>query len=651
MIPAEAMPPSNNILSYPTEETLTEEEKRIEGFKRFEEICFARTRRPNTVEKENGNKKLVQSVNIIRTDVNVSAYIRDEMLKAGQSDTGDGSSSGMLTPRSSTATVQRRASVADRSPIPSAVVGFNIDSKDADGMKLSKSSPLNVIAAAMQTPNAVQFKDRRWHFKMYHRVFIGSDAVQWMLRAFLDIETHEDAVAFGNTLLERGLFEHVKKSHKFLDGHYFYWLTKEYTLPATVRDRHSPVGNSQVAAIVTKSNTSGWFGSGVPSVGSVTSTPSSTSNATGKHEQDSQHSFHSSLNASSLVAATDKVSETAKDNHSYQVNNNGGPNTQTPITTTSNLVAAGSLLEHLQKQQQQQPHKQTFELSKKLIIDLDPQTKSDRQETAILYYDTIYCHNASYHFQLHWLLCTSNLIKDMVVAWRRVAERCGLKLVEAPVEQAIPFSNDDPFLSVIPIHLAVQPPNSATVLERLGAAKKDSYLYFEQELLRSEGFVLDMESADRFPPGSINPSYNMTYRYTQYVHRTGVAFVQIREAGQGFYWIDNRLYLTTNQGSSNPATRIIASGNSYLSSSNLPHSQLAGPNSNNVNFTQQIPTPTSATSSSVSASFASQFVTSNLRQRFTSVCSDTAYLEEFWKRLLPMGPISDAVDEVCIMLR
>ncbi|KAI9188895.1 vacuolar membrane-associated protein iml1 [Blastocladiella emersonii ATCC 22665] len=80
----------------------------------------------------------------------------------------------------------------------------------------SRESKPTAIAYAMQHPaHGVKFSDRRWHLKLYERVFIGSEAVDWMLRALPDVETREDAVAFGNALLKAGIFIHVLKRHGF----------------------------------------------------------------------------------------------------------------------------------------------------------------------------------------------------------------------------------------------------------------------------------------------------------------------------------------------------------------------------------------------------------------------------------------------------
>ncbi len=55
-----------------------------------------------------------------------------------------------------------------------------------------------------------------------------------------------------------------------------------------------------------------------------------------------------------------------------------------------------------------------------------------------------------------------------------------------------------------------------------------------------------MEADNLFPKEGVEFSYDRTpYLYTQFVHRSGVAFVQIRECNQGFYWVYNRLLLTS----------------------------------------------------------------------------------------------------------
>ncbi|KAJ3194580.1 vacuolar membrane-associated protein iml1, partial [Irineochytrium annulatum] len=73
--------------------------------------------------------------------------------------------------------------------------------------------------------------------------------------------------------------------------------------------------------------------------------------------------------------------------------------------------------------------------------------------------------------------------------------------------------------------------------------------YYEIELLKRFGFVEDVEADAMFPPSSTTSSFRRApYIRTQYVHRSGTAFVQILEAGKGFFWVNNRLHLTASSG-------------------------------------------------------------------------------------------------------
>jgi uncharacterized beta-barrel protein YwiB (DUF1934 family) len=189
----------------------------------------------------------------------------------------------------------------------------------------------------------------------------------------------------------------------------------------------------------------------------------------------------------------------------------------------------------------------SVEMTRQIVIDLDPQHKSVRSETAFLHYDTVYNVKNCYHFQIHWLVCTARLIEDMLAQWSRIAEKCGLKLVEAPVEQTLVFANDDPFQSVVPIKLAVKPPSTKEILSSLNDQNLDiPDLWFEFELASRHGFVLDVEADDFFPNDGPVYSYEKTpVKYTQYVHRSGLAFIQVLPDGEGFYWVNNRQYITS----------------------------------------------------------------------------------------------------------
>ena len=88
-----------------------------------------------------------------------------------------------------------------------------------------------LLAERLQSEKGVRIVDRRWHFKLHHYCFIGSEVTTWMLENFKDIHNREEAVVLGNELMKDGLFRHVERRHDFRDGHYFYQITDDYRSP------------------------------------------------------------------------------------------------------------------------------------------------------------------------------------------------------------------------------------------------------------------------------------------------------------------------------------------------------------------------------------------------------------------------------------
>ncbi|CAG8563664.1 5287_t:CDS:2 [Paraglomus occultum] len=190
---------------------------------------------------------------------------------------------------------------------------------------------------------------------------------------------------------------------------------------------------------------------------------------------------------------------------------------------------------------------QEIALSRCIEIDIDPEKKSNRKETATLHYDVINNPDICYHFQLNWLGCTARLIESMLNTWSaRHIDKYGLKLVEAPVEQAM-ILTDNPFQSPTVIQLAVQPP--PLDMKNLDP-DVNPYLYYQIQLVKRFHFVLDVEADSLFPDNvKIKYSYHKTpYKYSQYIHRSGTVFIQICEPGNGYLWVVNRLYATRATG-------------------------------------------------------------------------------------------------------
>ena len=183
-----------------------------------------------------------------------------------------------------------------------------------------------------------------------------------------------------------------------------------------------------------------------------------------------------------------------------------------------------------------------------MIIDLDPNKKSDRRELAVLHYDLLHNPNTCFHFHLNWIGCTARLIEDLLQGWGRQAERYGMRLVEASVDQQLELSANV-FQMPLAIWLAVPPPSADDLAKRglewnVDRAGKESFYQemFLEKLVQYFGFVIDVESDARFP-GDVKRVYSYSrtpFPFTQYVHRTGIAFLQLRDTEQSLVWIDNR---------------------------------------------------------------------------------------------------------------
>lgn len=74
---------------------------------------------------------------------------------------------------------------------------------------------LNLEAIAARFRDGVVIKDRRYRFVKYLNCFVGSEAVDWMIRHGL-ANTRNEAVVLGQTIMkEIGSFEHVTRDHPF----------------------------------------------------------------------------------------------------------------------------------------------------------------------------------------------------------------------------------------------------------------------------------------------------------------------------------------------------------------------------------------------------------------------------------------------------
>lgn len=74
---------------------------------------------------------------------------------------------------------------------------------------------------AVQFKEHVQLADRTYRLKTYKQVFVGSEAVDYLVESGATT-TREEAVELGKVLQEMRVFEHVLRDHEFKDEHLFY---------------------------------------------------------------------------------------------------------------------------------------------------------------------------------------------------------------------------------------------------------------------------------------------------------------------------------------------------------------------------------------------------------------------------------------------
>ncbi|KAL7422858.1 vacuolar membrane-associated protein iml1 [Cryptotrichosporon argae] len=288
-----------------------------------------------------------------------------------------------------------------------------------------KGMTLQAVADLMNKDyNGLIIRDRRWLQKVHKNSFTGEQYCSWLRATFVDITTVEQAIDWGQSLLDKGLIEHVNDKHLFHDNQSFYRLRGQY---ADARTTAPP----------------------------------------------------------------------------------------------------------------QPRRKRKVTMSQSIVIDLDPASKSDRAEVAVLHADIIHNARNAFHFELNWLGVTAGLLEELRGKCSTVAERYGLRFVEAPVEQIKDISLKCAYRTPIHIKLARAPPPVADTHD-------GPHPYEYAILCQRFGFVLDLEASSRYPDTvQVEYSYRgkQTFAHSQFIHQSGLALVQCL-GEHGYLWADNRPFLS-----------------------------------------------------------------------------------------------------------
>jgi DEP domain-containing protein 5 len=460
-----------------------EEETRLEGIKALTQM-WQRHRHVPPSERQYHNltsrkRKDPNPLNIIYQTQDPSVVVNAELETLTSADAGE-------------VPVQRSQLLSDSEPFRKA--------------NLNIPALLEAIQAPVEK-GGVQMQNRRWHFRLHYNCFIGSDMTTWLFENFEDIESREEAEQFGNMLMARdderkardkdqnkentnekekerdtGIFVHVEKRHPFRDGNFFYQVVGEFAKP-----RPETRG--------------GWP---FPSRRRDTSVPSTPMTET-------------------LLKDSPKP-ERARSSSGNEESNSG--------TTTPTISGT---------------RKPKVALSKVMKYDVDPRKRSYRPELINLHYDRLHNPDNCYHIRIDWMNVTAKLIEDAVQAWATTAERYGLRLIEAPIGEACTITESHPFRSPFFVKLAAPPPaqQPLTYFDATSLAPQvsTSRYYYQKAILRKLHFVLDVEAAQNFP-ANVEVTYSWgrpDYKYSQYIHRSGVLLVQITEDGN-FLLLANKLY-------------------------------------------------------------------------------------------------------------
>ena len=79
---------------------------------------------------------------------------------------------------------------------------------------------LDDLVKQMWSPGGLPVAPRGYRGKTYDDCFVGSEAVDWIVRRYA--LSREEAVTLGQQLFDLGLAHHVVDEHPFKDGHYFF---------------------------------------------------------------------------------------------------------------------------------------------------------------------------------------------------------------------------------------------------------------------------------------------------------------------------------------------------------------------------------------------------------------------------------------------
>ncbi|KAG5421811.1 IML1 [Candida metapsilosis] len=205
-----------------------------------------------------------------------------------------------------------------------------------------------------------------------------------------------------------------------------------------------------------------------------------------------------------------------------------------------------------------------FILSKAIKFDVDPLKKSYRPEVITVHYDRVHNPDHCYHIRLQWLTTTNKFIEDTIMAWSRLCERHGLKLIETPWKELCMIPKLSPFHSFVDIKLSVDPLTDEEFADP--SILNSNRYYYHLCFLKKMNFLLDNRATSFFMRDNIDITYSWgrpSFQYAQFIHQTGFYIVELRDSGD-FFLAPNNMHVNRVNSSVSPS-------GDYESSSRLTH--------------------------------------------------------------------------------
>ncbi|WWC87875.1 uncharacterized protein L201_002773 [Kwoniella dendrophila CBS 6074] len=455
--------------------------------------------------------------------------------------------------------------ISNKEKLPANIDGSPTE-KELEGMTLA-----NLAELMCQPGNGLIIRTRWWEARQHVQSFTGAQFCEWLQNSFEDVTSREKAAEWAESLLEKGLIEHVTNSHGFLDYWHLYYRLRE---PYNAMSKSSSKNKS-------------WFGTT-----SSKNTSASASKEPSRDETPNGDANGGTLTASSSTNTT--LSSASNANGTYASANPAQVQASLPAATPPGARALLAKMYDAPKDganastlNGRPRRKRKVKMSQTRILDLDPNKKSDRAEVAILHADVVHNARNAFHFELNWLGVTAALLEELRQKVSIQAERYGLRFIETPVEQLIDLPLKCAYRTAIPITLAVKPPIIKDLHERLlsiGHGTGQVENYFEYCILTKKfGFILDVEESNRYPENlDIEYSYRKNkFDYSQFVHKSGLALIQCLNDSKGFLWSDNRLILSSNSSTSNFSSVKRRANSNNTSNNNNNHSNHNNHNNNN----------------------------------------------------------------------